>query len=111
MPTADQYHRAASQLRGLGARLVHDTLAVLAVTDPDRIAEGPIATQIRRALDAVRVDVARAQLELERLAGICDRRAAVCAQHTAEVLRHRRRSASTDGWTSPPEPPAHWVEP
>ena len=110
MPRAHDYREAASLLRHLDARVAHDWARVRLVTDPDRIAGGPTRSLIERSFDAIDVEVARARVELGRLARICDRRAELCADFTADLLRHRRLVAITGVASAPPAPPARWIE-
>ena len=110
MPTADEYHHAAGELRRLAGRLNDGGRVLDAAIDLDRIAGGPVAAAVRGALDSGRSARERTELELARLAEICERRAAVCADHAASLRRHHLLAAF-DPSTPPPARPAHWVEP
>jgi len=111
MPNADEYLEAAARLRCLARRVDHGSTLVRIVTEPGRIAGGPVATLAERSLLAVRVEVERARVEVERLAAICERRAVVCAAYAADLLRHGRVADSLGRRVAVPEPPAWWVEP
>jgi hypothetical protein len=110
LPTADEYHHAAGELRRLAGRLNDGGRVLDAAIDLDRIAGGRVAAAVRGALDSVRAARERAEVELVRLAEICERRAAICADHAAALRRHHRLAA-LDPSSSPPARPAHWVEP
>lgn len=111
MPRAHEYREAASLMRRLEARVAHDWALVRITSDPDRISGGPTRSVIGRSLDTTDAELARARVELDRLARICDRRAEICAGFTADLLHHRHLVATTGVWSSPPAPPARWVEP
>lgn len=111
MPDAHDYRAAAVRLRRLGSQLVDDSVVVHAATDAARIVGGPIGTSIDRSRDAVVSDVENARAELDRLAGICDRRAEICARFTDDLVRHRHLAETVGRWVPAPVPPAWWVEP
>jgi len=106
MPRAHDYREAASWLRHLDARVAHDWARVRLATDPSRIVGGPTRSLIEGSFDAVDVEVARARVELERLARICDRRAEICADFTSDLLRGRPLVTTTGVAGAPPTPPA-----
>ena len=110
MPRAQDYREAAILLRRLDARLAHDWTRVRIASDPDRIAGGPTGSLIGRSIDTTHAELTRARVELERVARICDRRAEICAEFAADLVRHRQLVA-TGTWSPPPTPPARWVEP
>lgn len=111
MPRAQEYREAASLLRRLAARVAHDWALMQMASTPDRIAGGPIRSLIERSHDTTDAELSRARVELERLARICDRRAVICADFVADLDRHRQLVATTGVSSSPPTPPARWVEP
>lgn len=111
MPRAHEYREAASLLRRLDARIAHDWALVRITSNPDRIADGATRSLMERSLDTTEAELTRARVELDRLARICDRRAEICAGFTADLLHHRQLVAITGVWSSPPAPPARWVEP
>lgn len=107
MPTAPEYRAAALRLRRLATDLPPSARAV--AFDPHALAGGPLATLLQQGLDAHRTAVDRAVAELERLAGVCTRRAEICEAYVRELRRHRDRDTWLP-WSGPPEPPAWWVE-
>lgn len=110
MPNAHDYHDAAHRLRHLAEQLGDVGRLALMAADPDRFAGGPLATVLRRSLDAHVRAVEQAGDELARLASVCDRRAEICEQYAAELGRHRLRTGGLGPWSPAPAPPAWWVE-
>lgn len=68
MPSAHEYHDAATRLRSIARQLADESALLCPATDPSMFAGGPLATILDRALDAHVRHVARAGEELERLA-------------------------------------------
>lgn len=108
MPNAHEYRAAALRLRRLATDLPADARAI--GVDPDTLAGGPLAALVRCGLDAHRTGVDRAIAELDRLAGVCARRAEICESYARELRLHRERDDAWLGWPRPPAPPAWWVQ-
>ena len=109
MPTAADYRDAARRLRTQAA-WIHEA----SVTVPDGAEAfggvGPIADHHAESMRALRSHLRRAVTEFAELAGICDRRAAVCAAYADEIHRYEQ----LDWWQrlmhARPARPAAWVE-
>ena len=108
MPNAHEYRAAALRLRRLATDLPPDARAV--TIDPHELAGGPLVALMQQALDAHARCVDRAVAELDRLAGVCARRAEICDAYAREVRRDRDRAGAWLPWPGPPAPPAWWVE-
>lgn len=127
MPGQWEFEQAARSLRAVrdridGARTVLDG----ARTAPS-VSGGTVADVVQAALDVSASNARDVVTRLSDLASLCDRRAAVCADHAAALLQWQRR---TDRWDeaarlhrldptapdpgrAPPRPvaPFSWVEP
>lgn len=108
MPYAHEYRAAALRLHRLADNLPPTARA--ATVDVGGFVGGPLATLLTDALAAHRASVDRAAGELDRLARICTRRAAICEAYAAELARHRRDATAWLPWSRPPAPPAWWVD-
>lgn len=109
MPTAHEYREAARRLRRLSGQLSLDVLTIRTAHDVERVASGPVRMILENALDALDVATTRATDELDRLAGVCERRAEVCAEYAGDVWRHRLLSGGAP-WVPPPPRPAWWAD-
>ncbi|MFP5486991.1 MAG: hypothetical protein ACLGHQ_01615 [Acidimicrobiia bacterium] len=111
MPNAHEYRDAAHRLRRHARQLADDSSLVRPATDPARFAGGPLATILHSALDAHVVQVERACEQLERLAALCDARAADADAFAAPLRRHAATVLTGALGAPPPVPPAWWTGP
>ena len=107
MPTAADYRDAARRLRTQATSLHHAADSV-PVSGPHLL--GPAAERHTAAMAALRFRLGRAVDELAELAGVCDRRATVCAEYAAALRRYERLEWWQRLLTGPPARPARWAD-
>lgn len=108
MPRAMDYRLAARNFRSRRDRLAEAGQRDRSV--PTLTAVGPVAEYTDAAQLRLRQLFLTASAEFDALAGVCDRRADVCAAFAAELAAYERLDVWERIWVPRPRPPAAWVD-
>ena len=110
MPTATEYRAAAGRFRALAEQIHREAGAQVSWAHPSYLGPGPVGEVLDGSLASVRSDLIAAGDDLERLATVCDQRAAVCAEYRREWVTYWELPPFERIRVPIPTRPARWAD-